>query len=193
MIIVCGTQSDSEIIQMYQLFAVYIANELVKQHHLDVRIVSDISYLNSYHLHEQTNVFLLGGPHSNLLSLNILQENPLPLQFHENGDFSISHCHLSCHLSSAALFLAPYGDHLAFMVSASSISMFQSVTHILPLHTAFDSFPDFVVLDQSHEWKGGNAMIATGFWDAEWKLSPQSSFFQCPTYHKPQDKCVTLW
>ena len=193
MTIVCGTQSKPETITYYQLFAVYIANELVKQHHLDVRIVPDFIYQN-YDENDQTNVFLIGGPKSNIVTRSIMEENSnLPISFTEQGDLNIGDCTIACDRQTAALFLAPHGNRLSFVVSGSSLSMLQSVVNILPLHTGFDSFPDFVVLDKSHEWKGGNAIHATGFWDAEWKLSPQASFVQCPLYHPSQENCDVLW
>ena len=121
-----------------------------------------------------------------------MKDNPVPVAF-DNGEVSVAGCKISCHKQAAAMFLAPHGDHLAFVVSASSSGMFQSVSNILPLHAPYDSFPDFVLIDEEHTWKGANAIISTGYWDADWKFNPFSAFHQCPTYFHNDSECSTLW
>merc|ERR1711879_619111 len=168
--IVCGTHAKAEEVQMYQLFAVYIANELVKQHRSDVRIYSDIQY-DALSEDQKTNVILIGGTESNMVTKKIMKDTPVPIRF-ENGDVVLADCRVSCARNTAALFLAPNGDHLAFVIAASSLSMMQSVTNILPLHTPYDSFPDFVLIDESHTWKGANGILSLGYWDATWSFNP---------------------
>ena len=190
--IVCGTKVPTPIIQLYQQYSVYIANELFKQHRVDTTIMSDIQY-QTLSAEEKTNIFLIGGPQSNVVAEEILKDTPIPVSF-EHGELIIADCHISCEKQAGAVFLAPHGNHVALVVAGSSPSVFESIVHLLPLHSPYDNFPDYAIFDSNHLWKGGNGILSTGYWDSNWKSHPSSTFQACPNYiPHSEDVCNTLW
>ena len=106
----------------------------------------------------------------------------------------IGNCHLSCEKEAGALFLTPHGEKLGLVVTASSIGVFESIVHSLPLHTPYDAFPDYVIYESDHIWKGGNGIVSTGYFDYNWNLNPSTNFQNCPTYFPhPENQCYSLW
>ena len=39
--------------------------------------------------------------------------------------------------------------------------------------------PDFMVTGPDFRWRGYGGIVAAGYWDANWRVAPQSAYFQC--------------
>jgi len=191
--IVCGTDAPAEVVQFYQSFAVFMANEIYKQHRQTVHIYSDKQYA-AFPQNERTNVILLGGSQSNSVTADIMQRSPVPVSY-KKGTVTVGECQAPTSKNAAALFLTPDEEHLAFVVSASSVGMMRSTIPLLPLHTPYDAFPDYVLIEESREWQGGNAILTAGMWDALWQEAASARFSQCPTFPRPSrtEESTQLW
>lgn len=180
MYLIYGSQlSDENQLKSYKYAVRYASNELYKQYRVDAIIISDVEYLAlSDAQKQQANLFIIGGPQTNSVALDVASKFD-QVRFVE-GEIQIGDCKLSGNSNVGVMYLAPYNEQLAFVVSGSSKAIFQYLVSLLPLHPPYDQLPDFVLLDQTHAKMSAQGILAAGYWDANWKYSSALAYTNCP-------------
>lgn len=168
------TNEFPQVITKYKNIATYISNEIYKRFRADVQIFSDLEYLTSK---KEGNVFVLGGPESNELTHDILK-NFRAMQW-SNSTITVGPCTFSTANEIGTLFLAPYNNNLAFVVSAASVLLFEDLGQILPIHPPYNAFPDYVVFNTKRGTNGAAAILSAGYWSSSWEYERESAYVNC--------------
>ncbi|KAH7555001.1 hypothetical protein BM1_07662 [Bipolaris maydis] len=129
-----------------------------------------------------TSSSIPSGSSGNVITLGIADSLPpfqssFPVRVGETG-VTVRDYHGQEHQyreeARGAAFLRPLeGERLELVLWGSDEAGLQQAARVLPLMTGVGQ-PDFVVLGESARWKGIEGVLAMGFFDSNWEITPAS-------------------
>ncbi|EAL65482.1 hypothetical protein DDB_G0283989 [Dictyostelium discoideum AX4] len=171
--IIYGTNSTN--IDLFQWGSVFISNFYNTYGRGSPNILADIDFVEPEICSSNDNYILLGNSFQNLVTSKY--QSLLPVVFNWDNSFSVGPSSPYSYPGTGILFLAPNpcGQGLILVVAGYDDQGFNNALHSIPQRSGV-LVPDFMVVGNDI-WKGAGGIISTGFWDPNWFVSLDSSYF----------------
>lgn len=191
-VIIVGTLGSAEEATWYEKQAILLSNQLyiVGKHY--VPIIKDSDFVTSEYSESDSNLLLIGGPHTNLVSQYFAKY--FPVRFHGNrsqislGDYVFNSRHnmiepedpLGCIFLAALPNIASPGpashlSRLALVIAGTSLEGVNLAARMIPVASGLH-IPDYLIVTKDIKSKGSGGIIAAGYWNNFWGFDLTSAY-----------------
>ncbi|KYR01215.1 hypothetical protein DLAC_02333 [Tieghemostelium lacteum] len=179
-IIIYGTNCSEETQSTFRWAATFISNFYNTNGRGSVIIIADTEFVPPPECSPNSNYILLGNTYENLISSKYSSQ--MIVTFNDDGSFYLGYAFYQGYNIGTA-FIAPNecGQGLLLVVAGTDEMGFMNALHTLPQISGI-TLPDFVVVGNEYGWKGVGGILSTGFWNYDWTVQPQCTYFSLQPY-----------
>jgi hypothetical protein len=191
-VIIVGTRSSSSERERFMEFAIFLANQMYIQGHMSVSIYNDIEWKESLLPNKKEhNLVLIGGPHTNLISNEIIVSSPIKYLSQDRNCIYFNATNREYLFNATfnempfgALFMIPVldgskeqisGKQLALIVSGTDLEGFNLAADAFPLYSGLQ-LPDYLILNRNFKSRGSGGIVAAGYWDNKWRFTSKTGY-----------------
>lgn len=189
-VIVIGTRGSPEETQKYYDFAITLSNQLYVIGRYSVPIIKDSNFALSVYSSDDSNLILLGGPHTNLISQSFAKYFPVRFQVNRNiltiGDYVFNAAKSLTPGPFGCIFLSPFPNtkiasseiqltRMALVITGTNAAGFDLASRMVPVSSGLQ-IPDYLIVTKDLLSKGAGGIVAAGYWNNFWNFDLHSGY-----------------